>query len=614
MLDLPPKYLPPTSNKITIQSHDSDSLKNSLILKRLIKTGLSHDLCEKAIGMSRDEIYAFTFITQQAYIGITGNQPLIECSQINLEEEINAEKEALEMIYPESIRHIKSETGHVMSIVLPWQGETIIHFYISLASQYPFEIPGLSLENDSLPAYIKLAMYKELIKEFSHGLGLPMMFSLASWILENGDRIVEDPPSLVSLHETVATVDQISSNKIRLKTNKYQKSFKLLPWDREKINLIQKSDRFKSTLSKRMKLPSYSFKRQILDLVLKNQIIIISGETGCGKSTQTGQFILESCYESNIPCNIICTQPRRISATSLAKRVSDEQCQDLGKLIGYRIRGESKCSPETKLTFVTTGILLRMIQFNPIIPEVTHIIFDEVHERTLDGDFLMILLKHLAKNRSDIKIILMSATINSDEFSAYFNAPTLNIPGFTYPVTDLYLEDYVHDLGFSESDYYKTRINRNKIDQEDEDEFYKGDLHISNFLKAADKGLESTNYILIAKLVNYICSYKDDLGAILIFLTGKLIYLKSGESEISKCIKEIEKLNIQRILLLPLHSSLSSAAQTKIFQEPPPGTRKVVVATNIAETSITIDDVIYVIDSGKLKGNFKKYFMFRASI
>jgi HrpA-like RNA helicase len=119
---------------------------------------------------------------------------------------------------------------------------------------------------------------------------------------------------------------------------------------------------------------------------------------------------------------------------------------------------------------------------------------------------------------------------------------------------------------------------------------------------------------LIAKLVNYICSYKDDLGAILIFLTGKLICLKTGESEISKCIKEIEKLNIQRILLLPLHSSLSSAAQTKIFQEPPPGTRKVVVATNIAETSITIDDVIYVIDSGKLKGIVKKYFMFRASV
>jgi ATP-dependent RNA helicase DHX57 len=447
----------------------------------------------------------------------------------NLAQEIDSEKEALEMIYPDALKHQVQETGHLISITLPWNGQTIVNFYLSLSSKYPFEIPGLSLDNDALPAYIKLALYKELVKEFTHALGLPMMFSITSWILENGDQVIAHPPSLVSLHETVASVDQSSSKQISVQKTKIQKAFKSLPWERERILDIRASDKFQKMLVKRRKLPSYEFKNQILDSIQKNQIIIISGETGCGKSTQTGQFILEACFETKSPCNIICTQPRRLSATSLAKRVSDEQCQELGKLVGYRIRGESRSSPETKLTFVTTGILLRMIQFNPLIPEVTHIIFDEVHERTLDGDFLMILLKHLANNRRDIKIILMSATINSGDFSTYFNAPIISIPGFTYPVEDLYLEDYVQELGFSETDYFKTRSNKSRIDDEgegeDEDDLYFGNSHISNYLKSVNKGLEGINYTLIAKLVKFICSSNDDSGAILIFLPGTLLLI-----------------------------------------------------------------------------------------
>lgn len=528
-IDLPPKYLPPVSKKITIHSHDTDSLRYSLILKRLMQTGLSHDLCERALEIGQgDEIYAFTYITQIAFTSITGNQAHMENGTGNLAQEIDAEKEALEVIYPDSLKHNVCETGHLVSVTLPWNGQTIVNFYFSLASAYPFEIPGLSLDNDNLPAYIKLAIYKELLKEFTSGFGLPMMFSITSWILENGDQVIANPPSLVSLHETVASVNQSCSMRIKVQKSKIQKTFKSLPWDKDKIMNIRASDKFKEMLAKRRQLPSYDFKKEILDSIEKNQIIIISGETGCGKSTQTGQFILEACFETNSPCNIICTQPRRLSATSLAKRVSDEQCQGVGQIVGYRIRGESKSSPETKLTFVTTGILLRMIQFNSLIPEVTHIIFDEVHERTLDGDFLMILLKHLAKNRKDIKVILMSATINSGDFSTYFSAPIITIPGFTYPVKDQYLEDYVHELGFSETDYFKTRSNKTRLDEEDDS--YVGDSHISLYLKAVNSGLESINYTLIAKLVKYICSSKDDSGAILIFLPGKvlMIYFDRG--------------------------------------------------------------------------------------
>ena len=138
--------------------------------------------------------------------------------------------------------------------------------------------------------------------------------------------------------------------------------------------------------------------------------------------------------------NIICTQPRRISATSLADRVADELADKVGDLVGYSIRGESKQSQKTKLLFCTTGVLLRMIQNDPLLVKISHVIIDEVHERGVDSDFLLVLLRDLLLVRKDICVILMSATIEASLLCDYFNAPVIEIPGFTHPVQDIYLE------------------------------------------------------------------------------------------------------------------------------------------------------------------------------
>ena len=226
-------------------------------------------------------------------------------------------------------------------------------------------------------------------------------------------------------------------------------------------------------------------------------------------------------------CQIVCTQPRRISAISLANRVADEQCQKLGELVGYKIRGESKVGPNTRLIFMTTGILLRMIQFDHLLKEVSHVIFDEVHERTVDGDLLLVLLKSLAEKRPDLKIILMSATVDARVFSSYFlGAPILTIPGFTHPVEDIYLETFVRNIGFTREDYLSSRTNRKsdqKADGDDEDtiDFKDPESYYSLFLKDVDKGRENINYTLITRLVQSICSDPESKeGAILIFLPG----------------------------------------------------------------------------------------------
>ena len=204
-------------------------------------------------------------------------------------------------------------------------------------------------------------------------------------------------------------------------------------------------------LKLREKLPAYQIKDQILKLINNQQFTIISGMTGCGKSTQIPQMILEHyLYDKKQYCKIICTQPRRISAIGLAERVSYEQAEaEVGNLIGYRIRLEAKSKgPETQLEYVTVGILLRQIANNiHSLHQITHIIIDEVHERSTDIDFLMLILKYIAKHYTHLKIILMSATLNSELFSQYFDqAEILTIQGRTYPVEINYIEDFYQDL------------------------------------------------------------------------------------------------------------------------------------------------------------------------
>ena len=208
------------------------------------------------------------------------------------------------------------------------------------------------------------------------------------------------------------------------------------------------SPRYQTMLQTRMQLPMWKFREQVMDTVDREQVVIICGETGCGKSTQVPSFLLEHQLSQGKNCKIYCTEPRRISAISLARRVSEELGEgrgDLGtsrSLVGYSIRLESATSKETRLVYATTGIVMRMLEGSNDLREVTHLVLDEVHERSIDSDFLLIVLKKLMLRRQDLKVVLMSATVDAERFSAYLGgAPVLTVPGRTYPVEVRYLED-----------------------------------------------------------------------------------------------------------------------------------------------------------------------------
>lgn len=218
--------------------------------------------------------------------------------------------------------------------------------------------------------------------------------------------------------------------------------------------------------------------------------------------------------------NIICTQPRRISALGLADRVADERCSQVGEEIGYAIRGESKQKPGvTKITFVTTGVLLRRLQTSggssddvvAALADVSHVVVDEVHERSLDTDFLLVLLRDILRRRNDLKVILMSATLDADVFEAYFSdvgpVRRVEIEGRTHPVTDFYVDDVVHATGF-------------RGDRPDELDNEMEEKPLSSNLRSIGFGI---NYDLIADTVRYIdrqLGPKD--GGILIFLPGTM--------------------------------------------------------------------------------------------
>lgn len=303
-------------------------------------------------------------------------------------------------------------------------------------------------------------------------------------------------------------------------------------------------------------LPIYRHKNALLYLIEKTPVTIVIGETGSGKTTQLPQYLKEAGWADN--GNIIaCTQPRRIAATTIAIRVAEEIGCPLGDEVGYSIRFEDVTSVKTKIKYMTDGMLMREILIDPLLSHYSVIMLDEVHERSLYTDILLAILKKIQKKRKTLKIVISSATLNAEELLSYFNkdssdiAKIISIEGRMYPVDILHLTEPT-----------------------------------SNYV---EKSIETVFQI----------NSREKDGDILVFLTGK--------EEIDMCVsKIIEKSyllsnNDRKILALPLYSGLSNERQIEIFASPPQGTRKVIVSTNISETSVTIDGIVYVIDSGFVK-------------
>ncbi|KAJ4830153.1 hypothetical protein Tsubulata_019942 [Turnera subulata] len=307
-----------------------------------------------------------------------------------------------------------------------------------------------------------------------------------------------------------------------------------------------------SIQEQRQSLPIYKLKKELIQAVHDNQVLVVIGETGSGKTTQVTQYLAEEGYTTR--GRIGCTQPRRVAAMSVAKRVAEEFGCRLGEEVGYAIRFEDCTGPDTAIKYMTDGMLLREILIDDNLSQYSVIMLDEAHERTVHTDVLFGLLRRLVRRRPDLRLIVTSATLDAEKFSAYFfNCNIFTIPGRTFPVEILYTKQ-------PESDY----------------------------LDAA----------LITVLQIHLTEPEGD---ILLFLTG--------QEEIDfACQSLYERMNglgknVPELIILPVYSALPSEMQSRIFEPAPPGKRKVVVATNIAEASLTIDGIFYVIDPGFAKQN-----------
>lgn len=304
----------------------------------------------------------------------------------------------------------------------------------------------------------------------------------------------------------------------------------------------------------RQLLPVYSMRADIVQAVRDHQFLVIVGETGSGKTTQIVQYLYEDGLHvtSGGEKTIGCTQPRRVAAKSVAKRVSEEVGCETGGLVGYNVRFDDNTSPQTRIKYMTDGMLQREALSDPSMSKYSIIMLDEAHERTVATDVLFALLKQAASLNLELKVIVTLATLDSDKFSRYFhNCPIMNIPGRTYPVEILYTRE-------PEMDY---------------------------LLAALD---------LVVQI-----HVLEPRGDILVFLTGQ----DEIDTSCELLYQRIKALgdSVPELLILPVYLALPLEVQSRIFEPTPEGSRKVVLATNIAETSITIDGIYYVIDPGFVK-------------
>ncbi|KAH7388400.1 hypothetical protein KP509_16G074200 [Ceratopteris richardii] len=324
----------------------------------------------------------------------------------------------------------------------------------------------------------------------------------------------------------------------------------------------------------RQSLPLWRYRQKIVDMIGQNQVIVLTGETGSGKTTQVPQFVLED-YELNgrgAEVRVVVTQPRRIAAISVAERVAWERGEPLGRSVGYSIRLESvPPRPWGSILYCTTGVLLRRLQRRDGATGISHIIIDEVHERDLETDFLLIVVRELLQSHPSLRVVVMSATVDSSIYDRYFNnCPVISVPGMMHPVQVFHLDDLPHLMG-------------------------QYNFIVPKFPMARITDEEEVDTDLVANVISWIAEeYSQTDGSILCFLPGldHIIMIK----------ERLQKMPAgKKMIILPLHSQLPAGEQRAAFTRAPAGLRKVILATNIAETSVTIDDVVYVVDSGKVK-------------
>ncbi|KAG5760646.1 hypothetical protein H9Q72_011229 [Fusarium xylarioides] len=294
-------------------------------------------------------------------------------------------------------------------------------------------------------------------------------------------------------------------------------------------------------LQSRRELPVSAIRQEFLDVYHKNKVVVLMSETGSGKTTQVPQFVWYDEYASGKI--VACTQPRRLAATSVASRVADEMGVTLGEQVGYAVRFDNKSRADTRLKYMTDGLLLQGALSDANFSAYSCIIIDEAHERTIATDILMALLKAAVQRRDDLRVVIMSATMDADKFVQYFGVgQPFNVPGRSHPVE-------IHYIGEGTPDWLVTAL-------------------------------------FTAKQIT------DDMPP------GDILLFVPTIADVRGCCKMLNEGLDKRLRALPLYAALSRSEQAKALSQGTSATRRCIVATNVAETSLTIDGIVYVIDTG----------------
>ncbi|KAI9687754.1 MAG: hypothetical protein M1822_001834 [Bathelium mastoideum] len=610
--DLPSWALP--ENYVAGVSMVSGDFQKEAKLQRLSIAGYTPELCEEMLDENDgNELFAAQALQESLLHQIRTSYHFLSQSLAEAhiltdgQEDVeiwNEEQEVLKSIlgerYISQVDNVGNE-GCNVRLDLPQDiGQKFILRILKPPLRYPRHLPIISLEAD-LPAYIRLSVIKQAL-EYAHTslLGEQMLFGIMDWLEGEIPSIISNPGKLVEIMPASSVFDNGDRNSVVNGSSQIPRRPKPIDWTAgTQLNLDilkewqsrQGIPAQQQMLRVRQSLPAWKMQEAIVKAVNTHQVVIISGETGSGKSTQSVQFLLDDMIQRKLggAVNIICTQPRRISALGLADRVASERGSKVGEEVGYSIRGESRTSGQTRITFVTTGVLLRRLQTSggrtsdvmDALANVSHVVVDEVHERSLETDFLLILLRDVLAQRKELKVILMSATLDAEIFDNYFrhtaSVARVVVEGRTYPVHDHYLDDVVRLTGF------------NGYWQDTNEDFGPSKTSLSGALRSIGMKI---NYDLIAQTVRHIDSELGEKdGAILIFLPGT--------AEIDRTLQALSVM--PNFHVLPLHASLQSSEQRQVFRPPPRGKRKVIASTNVAETSVTIEDVVAVIDTGRVK-------------
>ncbi|CCA73631.1 related to helicases [Serendipita indica DSM 11827] len=547
--ELPKQFQPSkkSSNPFVSSAHaGGESLQRRWMEDRAVKeAGYPRLIVNECIEECPDNLDLVFELLTHRLLGLSNPSFVDEYDRELCKAARNEELEAIQSVYPDVTFN---EALSILTIPIEGTPATLNIIY-SAHHPYPLgsRIPPFYVTSDTLPAYLRLYFVMRIAETlFPNGQRVEdegicfngVEAALVAWSEIEGDT----PPKLEDVLRNLAPPrkERATRDPVQTLKGKPRRVARTGARDTRSDEVVLKEftelkrrPAYQEMETQRKRLPAWEFKNELVETIRKNQVTIVVGET-------VPQFILDEEIESKrgSSASIIITQPRRVSVLGVSSRVSTERTDDGS--VGYAIRGESRVRPSTKLLFCTTGVLLRRLAGGDDLENVTHVVVDEVHERSVDSDFLLLELREMIKANKSLKVVLMSATINQKTFSAYFdNAPVIEIPGRTYPVTDVYLEEILPLVNYQpqpvrggerftaeQSQSFRSFFETAGIDQET--------IKSLEMLKKADR----IDYQLVTAIVKHILR-QNEKGAILI-----------------SCL-----------------------------------------------TSITIDDVIYVIDGGKVKEN-----------